>query len=396
MPSIMKRPGKLSTSMRDEAGEARMLKPIISADSHVSEPPNCYLDHIDKKFKARAPRLQHDDKYGDVFRVEGSKQPIPMSLVSAAGKKPEELSARGAVFEQLHRGGWEPHARIKDQVTDGVAAEIIYPSVGMEICNIPDLDLKQACMEAYNRWLAEFCAPYPDRLIGLGQCAVRTPGDAVKELEAIKQLGFKGVMLPGLPGHEDYPHEMYTEFFDALVELELVPSFHILTSGEGLVQKFRGSKINSFLSIVRGNQELMSMFVFDGIFMRHPKLKIVSAEADGGWIPHYMYRMDHAYDRHRHWMRGKELEKRPSEYFREHIYFTFQDDYTAFQFKDYLNIERMMWANDFPHSDSTWPRSQQLLEEQLTHMTEAEKNLILHDNAAKLYQLDTSGLQAAG
>ena len=372
-----------------------MIKPIISADSHVSEPPNCYVDYIDKKFLDRAPRLEFDEKRGDIFRVEGSKQPIPMSLVSAAGKTPEELSPRGARFENLHRGGWDPHARMQDQATDGVAAEIIYPSVGMEICNIPDIDLKHACMQAYNRWLAEFCEPYPHRLIGLGQCAIRTPQDGIEELKAIKGLGFKGVMLPGLPAREDYNHEMYSEFFDALVELELVPSFHILTSGEGLTQKFRGSKINSFMSIVRGNQELMSMFVFDGIFMRHPNLKIVSAEADGGWIPHYMYRMDHAYDRHRHWMRGKELEKRPSDYFREHIYFTFQDDYTAFQFKDYLNIERMMWANDFPHSDSTWPWSQKILKDQLTHMTEEEKNRVLHDNAAELYGLNTSALGVA-
>ena len=149
------------------------------------------------------------------------------------------------------------------------------------------------------------------------------------------------------------------------------------------------------MSIVRGNQDLMTMFVFDGIFMRHPKLKIVSVEADGGWIPHWMYRMDHAYNRHRHWMRGRELEKAPSEYFREHIYFTFQDDYTAFQFKDHMNIERMMWANDFPHSDSTWPWSQDVLKKQLASMTEREKNLVLHDNVASLYKLDTRALEAA-
>ena len=373
-----------------------MLKPIISADSHVSEPPNCHIDYIDPAFRDRAPRLVHDAKRGDMFKIEGSKQPIPMSLVCGAGKAPEELSPKGAVFEKLHRGGWDPEARIEDQRRDGIAAEIIYPSVGMEICNIPDIDLKQASMEAYNRWLAEFCAAAPHRLIGLGQCAIRTPEDGIRELEAIKALGFKGVMLPGLPGtEEDYNHECFTEFFDAMVELELVPSFHILTSGEGLKQKFRGSRINSFMSIVRGNQDLMSMFVFDGIFMRHPQLKIVSAEADGGWIPHFMYRMDHAYDRHRHWMKGRELARKPSEYFRDHIYFTFQDDYTAFRFKDDLNLERMLWANDYPHSDSTWPWSQEVIARHTAHLTRAERNRVLHENVAELYQLDTEALREA-
>lgn len=369
-----------------------MLKPIISADSHVSEHPNTYVDHIDRKYKDRAPRMIHDEKRGHVFQVEGSKIPIPLSLISAAGKPPETLSAKGAVFEKLHKGGWEPHARIAAQEQDGIAAEVIYPSVGMEICNIPNLDYKKACMDAYNLWLAEFCSPYPERLIGLGQTAVRTPEDGIKDLETIKALGFKGVMLPGFPGVEDYQAPIYDEFFEAAIDLGLVCSFHILTSGEELKQSRRGSRINSFLSIIRGNQDLMSMFIFDGIFMRHPKLKIVSVEADGGWIPHFMYRMDHAYKRHRHWMKGRELEKYPSEYFREHIYFTFQDDYTAFQFKDHLNIKRMMWANDYPHSDSTWPWSQEILKEQLAGMTEEEKGLVTHDNVAQLYQLDTANL----
>lgn len=372
-----------------------MPKPIVSADSHVAEPPNCYVDFIDPNFRDRAPRIVHDDRLGDIFDVEGSTMPLPMGLICAAGKAPEEIRARGVRFEEVHRGGWDPHARLADQQRDGIRAEVLYPSVGMEICNIPDHAFKQACMEAYNRWLVEYCAPYPERLIGLGQCAVRSPEGGIRELEAISKLGFRGVMLPGLPAQEDYAHEMYTEFFDAMVELELVPSFHILTSSEGLRQRHRGSRINAFMSIVRGNQEIMSMFVFDGVFMRHPKLRIVSAEADGGWIPHYMYRMDHAYERHRFRMRGRELEKKPSEYFREHIYFTFQDDYTAFKFKDEVNIERMMWANDFPHSDSTWPWSQALLDEQLAGFSDIERDRVLHHNVVELYGLNSSAIEAA-
>ena len=224
---------------------------------------------------------------------------------------------------------------------------------------------------------------------------MKDPASGIADLEKLKGMGFRGVMLPGVPGTLEYNDEAYGEFFDAIIDLELVPSFHILTSHDNLRQGFRGSKINSFLSIVRGNQDLMSMFVMDGIFMRHPQLRIVSVEADGGWIPHFMYRMDHAYNRHRHWLRGKELEMNPSDYFREHIYFTFQDDYTAFQFKDHVNIDRMMWANDYPHSDSTWPWSKDVLKEQTKGLTEEETNKVLHDNCAKLYGVDASQLQTS-
>ena len=78
------------------------------------------------------------------------------------------------------------------------------------------------------------------------------------------------------------------------------------------------------------------MLVFGGVFERHPKLRVVCVEADAGWAPHFMYRMDHAYKRHRYWMKGKELARLPSEYFRDHITLTFQDDWTAFQAADQL------------------------------------------------------------
>ena len=92
------------------------------------------------------------------------------------------------------------------------------------------------------------------------------------------------------------------------------------------------------MSIIRGNQDIIGTFIFGGVFERHPNLKIVCVEADAGWVPHFMYRMDHAYNRHRYWMTaGHELSKMPSEYFRENVYMTFQDDWVAFKMKDMCN-----------------------------------------------------------
>jgi predicted TIM-barrel fold metal-dependent hydrolase len=90
-------------------------------------------------------------------------------------------------------------------------------------------------------------------------------------------------------------------------------------------------------------------------------------------------------------MKAAPLGRMPSEYFRENIYLTFQDDWVAFKVRNLLNIERLMWANDFPHSDSTWPWSQELLQQHTSDMTEQERNLILHDNVARLYKLADFG-----
>src|SRR3989442_4939934 len=363
-----------------------MAKPILSAHSPITEPPDPYTARIDRRFKDRALHVVRDGQRGELFVIEGIDKPIPMGLIAAAGKRAEELTMFGARFEDMHRGGWDPEARLADQERDGVAAEVLYPTVGMMLCSHPDIEFKQACFDAYNLWIAGYCSAHPDRLIGLGQTAMRSVEDGIEDLERIKGLGLRGVMMPGNPGVADYDDPMYDPFWQAAVGLGLPLSFHILTSQQDTFRA-RGPKINAFMSIIRGCQDIIGTFVLSGVFERHPELKIICVEADAGWVPHFMYRMDHAWERHRYWLTGGPLTKMPSEYFREHVYTTFQDDWVAFQVKDLCNVRRLMWANDFPHSDSTWPNSQAVLAKQAAHLTEEERDLVLHDNVAELYGL---------
>jgi predicted TIM-barrel fold metal-dependent hydrolase len=360
----------------------------ISADSHVTEPAGTYVDRIDPKFRDRAPRMHYDETLGDVMLIDNGKSLVPFWLVAAAGRPTEEIRLdTGKHFEELWPGGWDPVARLADQDLDGVAAEVIYPSVGMLLCNDPDIDYQHACFDAYNQWVAEFCATAPKRLIGLGQSALRTPAEGIADLEAIKALGLRGVMLPGVPPNADYDDPMYDEFWDAVVDLGLPPSFHILTSRQSgdMFGHVRGPRLNSFMTILRANQDVIGVLIFGAVFERHPKLRVVCVEADAGWVPHWMYRADHAYDRHRNWLTAGALSKVPSEYFREHIYLTFQDDWVAFRMADQMNHERLMWANDYPHSDATWPNSQAMLAEHAAHLDDDVRARILHDNVAELY-----------
>ena len=129
------------------------------------------------------------------------------------------------------------------------------------------------------------------------------------------------------------------------------------------------------------------MFIFDGILDRFPALKVVCTEADAGWVPHYMHRIDHVYKRFYGTLKGVDLSRMPSEFFFDNIYVTFQDDWSAFRMTNLMNPKRLMWANDYPHGDSTWPESQPLLEKHTAHLSDDEKRWILRDNVRELYRL---------
>lgn len=394
---------------RSDASDKTQRILAVSADSHITEPPSMYLDFIDPAFRDRAPYVGIDEeKGGEAFFVDGFARPIALGLLAAAGKNPADIKVTDERFDDLHRSGWDPQYRVADQDRDGVQAEFIYPTVGMLICNHPDPYYKNACSWAYNRWLQTYVGAVPDRLYGLGQIIMITPEQAISDLRQIKDMGFKGAMLAGEPEtDEDYDQPIWDPFWAAAVEMEMPISFHVLTGGmtksfiEGnnmlsgvmrtgaaLREGGRGPGIARSFGIVRNCQDILAMFIFGRVFERHPELKIVCVEADAGWAPHYMYRMDHYYNRHRHWNGFADMPKLPSEYFRENIYLTFQDDYTAFQLSSFMNTRRLMWANDFPHSDSTWPWSQEIIDQQTAGLSRQEQEWILRDNCAELYGID--------
>ena len=171
-----------------------------------------------------------------------------------------------------------------------------------------------------------------------------------------------------------------------------MPSFHILTSEGDALNRSRGPKMNNFLSIIRGNQDIMGMFVLGGVFEKHPRLKIVCVEADAGWVPHFMYRMDHAWKRHRKWLTAN-IDKLPSEYFREHIYTDVPgrlrglrhrrpDELAPAVLGQRLPALRLDLAVEPGDARPSRPIS----------LTDEQRRAILCDNTAELYGIDTSTL----
>jgi len=359
------------------------LQKAISADSHISETEDCFRQ-IESRYESRRPKQLFDEKRGAVLEIADLGVKVPMGIICTAGRDPKDF-AKPVRWDELHPAGHDPKARLKIQDEENIIAEVLYPSLGMVLCNHPDWDFKSACFAAYNRWLAEFCSFDPERLIGMPMISMRSPEEALKELQHAKAQGFRGIMLPGDPKEQDYDHGCYDDFWRACVDLNMPVSYHILTTKDGIMERVRGSKLVHQIVTVRGVQNIMLMMILGGVFDRHPKLRVVCVESDGGWVPHFKFRMDHAYERHRFHLPTEKLQKPPSTYFDENIYVTFQDDYSVKHVKTGLNMQRVMWASDFPHSDGTYPKSREVIEFVTEGMSEKDKADLLYNNASQLY-----------
>ena len=362
---------------------------LISSDSHVVERELCYAD-IDPKFRDQIPKDVDMPDGGAGIHIEGMFT-VPFGGACAAGRSPEKMYTP-MPWDEVNPAAFDSATRLEAQDIDGVRGEVIFPSVGMFLHAHPDPDFQKACFDAYNRWMAQYCARDPERLIGVAQITLRSIDEGIKELEAAKAAGFRTVMMPGEPLHQDYDHPDYDAFWEACVGLNMPINFHILTSRRALAdanpeEKQRGPSICTMQRFVRTNQDVIMLFVFGGVFDRHPKLKVVAVESDVSWMPHFSARMDNVYKRYRLAHKAVPLAKMPSQYLAENVYFTMQDDYPVGRMTDLLPMSQVMWANDFPHGDAVWPNSRDVLAQITATMSDGDVRLMVHDNVAKLYGL---------
>ena len=360
---------------------------IISADSHFVEPPTMWAERIDAKFRDRAPHTQqgYKGRPGEWFMCENI-QPVQVGGFFGSGKSSEELPEHlKKGFEVAPKSVWDPAERLKEQDRDGVSAEGLYTSMGMLLFGLDDAELRAASFTAFNDWAAEYCSYDPKRLIGLGAITLEDIPAGVRELERIADKGLRGTLVWGSPP-EDAPYSdpVYDPFWAAAQDLNMPLSLHILT-GRGGNRFSRRRVLYGYMRLPQEIQLTLADMVTGGVFERFPKLRIVSAENDVSWLPHFMYRLDHAYDRLRH-IEGLTLSMLPSEYIKRNIWATFQFETSNVEFtRQAVGTEQIMWSSDYPHTDSPWPRSREFIAGAFEDMREDDVAKIVGGNAAELY-----------
>ena len=372
---------------------------VISADSHVTEPMDLWQERLDARFRDRAPCVIENPGEGPrfLFTAEGSA-PFPLAGGFAAGRSGEELKEIfGKGYEAARPSGWDPIERIKDQELDGLDAEVLYPSLGMSVFGMPDAALQRACFHAYNDWVAEYCSHDPKRLYGIGLISLEEMTHVEEDLERIAKQGMRGAMIWGAPpADRPYSDSGYDPFWASAAEKSLPVSLHIIASRgatSSQVSDVTGSATFDpgvwYMTVLHEIQESLARIVFGGVLERFPTLQIVSAENDTGWLPHFMYRMDHCYEKYRA-MWSAPLDAPPSQYIRRQVWATFQDDPIGPATHEVFGADNYMWASDFPHSDSTFPDSRKWIEKNFAGVPDAVKQRIVYRNAAQLYGVDTA------
>jgi predicted TIM-barrel fold metal-dependent hydrolase len=361
---------------------------LISADSHVIEPGNLWENYVDPRYRDRAPHLVHDEEE-DRFVIDG-RATGSLGLMGGAGRAPDDITSTGRFEVDVPRAAWDPQVRLEAVQRDGVEAEVLYPTICLSIFGNRDLGFVSACMDAYNRWLMDFCSVAPTRFKGVGLIVMNDIEMACAQLERVRELGLSGVMVPLRPQTDvSYSSDRYDPVWERAEALELPLTMHIFTEPQSAPSRDLAQAFAEWVTKPANIQRTVAEMIFSGVFERFPGLRIVSAENDVGWIAHFLERMDHRLTRKRYAMyHDPTLSLMPSEYFRRNVLATFMDDPAGVATRDLAGVDNLMWSSDYPHHESTWPDSRQVIKSLFDDVPAAERRRILAENAATLYHFD--------
>ncbi len=373
---------------------------ILSSDSHVFEPPDLWQTRIDTPFRDRAPRMRRIDG-ADQIVIEADQVLSGIGLISNAGARfeaPETISAQGR-FEDVHPGGYDPDQHLEDMRLDGVAGEVLYPSQGLFYFRVADTPLMSAIFRAYNDWLAEFCRTDPSRLKGIAMINLDDVQDGIEELERAAGLGLAGAMITEYPlEHRRYDQAEYESFWAAAEALDMPISLHTATRRQGKIRGAGDKTLRDASSrATKAFYPALSMcdMIFSGVFERHPRLTLAIVEFELAWAPHLLSTMDYTYrERHGEAIYRFKDSMRPSDFFHKNVVLSFQEDAIGIRLRDSIGVDNMMWGSDYPHSESTFPRSRSILAEILAGVPEDEQAKIVGRNTARVYHFDVARLAA--
>jgi predicted TIM-barrel fold metal-dependent hydrolase len=349
----------------------------ISADAHVDEPHDLWFDRLPEHLRERAPRrIEADDAGGWALVVDGS--PIGWNDATADDAREQDAAREAAASVDARRAMF---------AEDGIHGEIVFPTIGLYAWTIADPKVGTASCDIYNRWIMERLG---------GDSAIRLAAmiptweveAAISAVEATADRGFAAHLLP-LVGTPEWNDRSWEALWAAIASTGLPVVMHQGTGHDMIFYRGWGSATANLLATQSMAPRATALLSCSGLLERYPSLHVVFVECNAGWMAWAMSTLDEYYLAHSGWAKPQ-LAELPSHYIRGQIHSTFQNDPVGVANIDRTGAECLLWGNDFPHPESTFPDSARVLAELFDGVALDDVRKIVGGTAADLFGFDPS------
>ncbi len=390
---------------------------IISVDDHVVEPAHVWERWMPSKFADRAPRVERrgigpmkhvgGGVYDITWDPEGPQADcwvfedlvyVHKRHVAAVGYDRDEMTMTPMTYEEMRPGCYDVAARAADMKMNHVEASLCFPTFP-RFCGqtfteaTTDRELGMACIVAYNDWMVdEWCGESGGVNIPLCLIPLWDAELAAKEVRRNAERGVHAVCFSEIPPHLGLPsiHSGYWDpFFTACAETGTVVCMHIgssskmpATSGDAPVA------VSATLSFGNAMSSLAD-FLFSGVLVRFPDLRLAYSEGQIGWLPYILERADDVWSEHRAWGGVRDIvPEPPSSYYYRQVYGCFFRDQHGLDSLDRVGVDNITFETDYPHTDSTWPNTREVAEKMMSGLPDDAIRKIVRGNAIRMLQLD--------
>lgn len=365
---------------------------VLDSDMHILEPSDLWQRYTDAKFKHRAP-VGMTDHVRDLRLVGPGGKAWGRPIDPPPGTLPPPghiFHKNQKLFKTHNQRGWSSQVQLEAMAEEGIDVAILYPSRGLNLLSVPDLEpeFAAALARAYNDWLYDFCRADPAKMIGAGMISPFDIDRAIQEAErCVKHLGFRAIFLRANIVNSRNWHEPYYEpLWSALEDLGVPLGFH--EANNSLARQVGDNFGYDFMlrhTYSHPIEQMLAVGAFcgGGILARHPKLKVAFLEGNCGWLPFLLWRLDEHWEQYGDQWAPKLLNP-PSFYFKRQCYASVECDEEPVKYTiDFLGNERLVFSTDFPHVDTKYPHAVERFLE--LPIADDDKRKILWDNCAAYY-----------
>jgi predicted TIM-barrel fold metal-dependent hydrolase len=400
---------------------------IISVDDHVVEPAHLWQDRLPERMRERGPRVERarwgdivlgagasykqemtdDGRWGDYWMYEDRliylhKRHVTIPLEATPDGDVtrfdrSKLTLNAITYEEMRSGCYEPKARIDDLALSGVDGSLAFPTFprfcGQTFLEGNDHDLGLACVRAYNDWMIhEWCADSDGHLIPLCLMPLWDVDLAVAEIKRNAERGAHAVCFSEIPPHLGLP-SIHTGYWDPMFavceETRTTVCMHIGSSSKMPAASPDAPPTTETMLGFYNSMASLGDYLFSGVLVRFPRLKLAYSEGQIGWIPYALERADNVWEYHAAWTNTKNtIPERPSSYYRGRIFGCFTTDRHGIASIDEVGEDNICFETDYPHTDTTWPFAREEAARVTASLTDAQRYKVLRGNAIRMLDLD--------